>query len=126
MASCAGQVREFLTPCCRSPKHRQDPSALQKQSGTGLSRQGSYDPFAWALSPRDFFTTNPFTLMRRMTEDMDCIFGQTFNTAGPGGFTSGHWVPAIEVSEKDGQYCVHAELPGLTPEDLKVEVEETG
>src|SRR3954452_15631664 len=76
MALCEGQVREFLTPCCRPPKHRQDPSALQKQSGTGLSRQGSYDPSAWALSPRDFFTTNPFTLMRRMTEDMDCIFGQ--------------------------------------------------
>ena len=32
------------------------------------------------------------------------------------------WTPAIEVSQRDGQYVVHAELPGLKPEDVKVEV----
>lgn len=32
------------------------------------------------------------------------------------------WTPAIDVSQRDGQYVVHAELPGLKPEDVKVEV----
>jgi HSP20 family protein len=33
-------------------------------------------------------------------------------------------LPAIEVSERDNQMVVCAELPGLKPEDVKVEVTE--
>ena len=32
------------------------------------------------------------------------------------------WAPAIEVAERDGKYTVHAELPGLKPEEVKVEL----
>ena len=32
------------------------------------------------------------------------------------------WSPAIEVTERDGKYNVRAELPGLSPDDVKVEV----
>ena len=33
------------------------------------------------------------------------------------------WVPAIEVSQQDNKYNIKAELPGLEPKDVKVEVE---
>ncbi len=72
------------------------------------------------MSPAEFFSTNPFTLMRRMSEEMDRQFG---HFAGQGaGASGGTWYPAIEVAERDNQLHVHAELPGLKPEDVKVEV----
>ncbi|HLH42615.1 MAG TPA: Hsp20/alpha crystallin family protein [Bryobacteraceae bacterium] len=39
---------------------------------------------------------------------------------GDGG--SGVWHPAIEVGERNGKLQVHAELPSLKPEDVKVKV----
>ena len=91
---------------------------LQRQGGTSLSRPQSMDPFGSWLSPADFFH-NPFALMRRMSEEMDRTFGQFFGQTGRG---AGSWYPAIEVSENEGQLRVHAELPGLKPEDVKVEI----
>lgn len=95
---------------------------LQRQEGRGsLSRRGGWDPFGFALSPAEFFSSNPFALMRRMSEEMDRNFSHFW-----GGQSSGHgfgnWSPAIDVEEQNGQLEVHAELPGLKPEDVKVEL----
>jgi HSP20 family protein len=97
---------------------RQD---LERQQGSrGLSRSSrEWDPFGFSLSPAEFFSTNPFTAMRRMSEEMDRAFGQFFGQQSGG---RAAWYPAIEVAEREGQLHVHAELPGLKPEDVKVEV----
>jgi HSP20 family protein len=50
---------------------------------------------------------------------MDRSFGQRFFGREEG---ETFWAPAIEVRESDGQLKVHAELPGLKPEDVRVEV----
>ncbi len=100
---------------------RSESQQLQRQQGGGLSRSGDWDPFGFGLSPAEFFSSNPFAMMRRMSEEMDRTFGQFFGgqASGRGG---GIWSPAIDVSEQNGQLEVHAELPGLKPEDVKVEV----
>jgi HSP20 family protein len=54
-----------------------------------------------------------------MSEEMDRTFGQFFGETRGG---AGSWYPAIEVAEQNNQLQVHAELPGLNPEDVKVEV----
>lgn len=63
--------------------------------------------------------------MRAMLEEMDRIFSNAFgghlNAAGVGGGLT-IWSPAIEVSERDNQMLVCAELPGLKPEDVKVKI----
>jgi HSP20 family protein len=76
------------------------------------------------VNPNEFFS-NPFAVMRRMSEEMDRAFAQFYGLGQEGGRggQSG-WLPAIDVSERDGQLHVHAELPGLKPEDVKVEVTE--
>jgi HSP20 family protein len=89
----------------------------RSSSPGGLSRRG-FDPFL--LSPREFFSANPFSLMRRMSEEMDRIFGDFGQGRSQG--ESSVWAPAIEVAEREGNYIVHAELPGLKPEEVKVEV----
>jgi len=67
-------------------------------------------------SPSDFFS-DPLGAMRRFREDMDRTFWRGF-----GGDDRSIWSPAIEVKENNGKLQVHAELPGLKPEDVKVEV----
>jgi HSP20 family protein len=116
----------------RQPEGQQE--ARSSQQGTRSSQQGargSQQQGALArsrsfpvgvITPIDFLRMNPFSLMRRMTEEMDRVFGD-------GGITRERsaealWTPAIEVSEANGNYVVRAELPGLKPEDVKLEIED--
>jgi HSP20 family protein len=34
------------------------------------------------------------------------------------------WTPTVEISEHDGKYRILAELPGLSPNEVRVEVED--
>jgi len=87
--------------------------------GTLARRGGWYDPLGLSLSPTDFLM-NPFSMMRRMTEEMD----RMFRDAGTPSGTTGAWVPAVEITERDNNYVVRAELAGLKPEDVKIEATE--
>jgi HSP20 family protein len=93
--------------------------AFGKRTERGVARRG-WDPFSWSLTPSDFFSSDPFTWMRRFHEEMDRTFSRIFGKEAD--TDSGVWYPAIDVVEHDGQLQVHAELPGLKPEDVKVEV----
>jgi HSP20 family protein len=97
-------------------------TGLQQQNRSSeISRSRERDPLGGFWSPGEFFSTNPFALMRRMSEEMDRQFGQMFGQIA-GGAAQGGWSPAIEVREHDGQLEVCAELPGIKPEDVKVEL----
>jgi len=107
----------------RTSESSQSQTSLERQKRhTGLSRSREWDPFGGFLSPAEFFSTNPFSLMRRMSEEMDRHFGQMFGQAS--GRAGQGWSPAVEVRENKGQLEVCAELPGLKPEDVKVELTE--
>ncbi|HEX4232544.1 MAG TPA: Hsp20/alpha crystallin family protein [Bryobacteraceae bacterium] len=99
-------------------QQRSDTQQVANRPQWGMQPRRWQDPFF--LSPREFFTANPFALMRRMSEEMDRAFGDFGFGRGQG--ETSMWSPAIEVTERDGNYVVHAELPGLKPEDVKVEV----
>jgi HSP20 family protein len=65
---------------------------------------------------------SPFSLIRRMMEDMDRLFDE----AGYGrelGMGMEVWNPAIEVREQDGKLLVRADLPGVAKEDVRVNLE---
>jgi HSP20 family protein len=90
----------------------------QGQSGVTRRREQFGFPF---ISPAEFFTASPFALMRRMNEEMDRMWSR-FSGEGQQGSRGGTWLPAIEVSKHNNEFCVHAELPGLKPEDVNVEI----
>src|SRR5690349_3595352 len=80
-----------------------------------------------------FDVTNPFNLMRRLSEEFDRMFGDFVspeagrNLSRTGGNVPGvDWMPAIEVRQKDNNIIVRADLPGINPEDVKVELQEDG
>lgn len=83
---------------------------------------------------------SPFSLMRRMAEDMDRLF-EDFGFARGGlglgsrfgaldsdlwsgsGLTQATWVPQVETFRRGDKLVVRADLPGLRKEDVKVEIE---
>lgn len=78
-------------------------------------------------------TVNPFQMMRRFTKNMERLFEDFqgfgfptfFKTDFPPfrmEFDNVQWVPQIEVLQNNGQFMVRADLPGLTKDDVKVEV----
>ena len=86
------------------------------------TKQANKSPASLSVMPFDLIFMNPFSVMRRMTEEMDRAF-QTSNSANGG---SALWAPAVEVSQTDSQYVVRAELPGLKSDDVQIEVTEDG
>jgi len=54
-----------------------------------------------------------------MLEDVD----RMFEGSGPSGFGFARgWSPAIETVERDGRFVLRADLPGLSPDDVRIEV----
>jgi HSP20 family protein len=91
---------------------------MQRSQGGGVSR-GSF-PSLFSVSPREFFSANPFEMMRRFSEEMDRTFG------GFGREENRVWSPAVEVRQKDDSLVICADLPGLNKDEVKVEVTEEG
>ncbi len=92
----------------------------QPSRGQGVRGLARRNPFAFVLTPGDFLRMTPFSLMRRMTEEVDRAYHEFAMSRGNGG--TAMWAPAIEVSERDGKYVVRAELPGVKPADVKLEM----
>lgn len=93
---------------------------------TGMARRGSGMPSLFHMDPFDMFRMSPFALTRRFMEDLEQWgqpgmgrSGQDMTAAG-----SAFFAPPIEVLERDGHLVVRAELPGLTKDDVHVEVTE--
>jgi HSP20 family protein len=103
----------------QSSETANEQKGLERSGSRGVSRGRGWDPFSFSLMPSDFFSADPFSFMRRFQEEMDRRTGHFFGGEGRG---AGAWNPAIEVAERNGQLQVHAELPGLKPEDVKVEL----
>ena len=106
-----------------SEQQRNQVLERSRQSG-GIERRGGY-PSLFS-NPADFFSTSPFALMRRFTEEMDRLFeGHGWRGSGSRSEVA-QWSPVIEVKEQDGRLEVLAELPGINENDVKVEVTDEG
>jgi len=72
---------------------------------------------------------NPFSLMRRLSDEMDRAFATSFGlpTVGRTGVEDEvRWIPPVEVRERDNNLVVTAELPGMNKDNVKVEVTAEG
>ena len=76
---------------------------------------------------------NPFGMMRRFTEDLErmfdnselyrfpTVFDQEFSPFRTE-FAHVEWMPEVELLQNNGELMVKADLPGLTKDDVKVEL----
>lgn len=72
----------------------------------------------------------PFTLMRRLIEDIDRLAQGGSAGADDSGLapwpadpTALAWVPALEIFERDGQLVIRTELPGVKKDQLRIDAE---
>jgi len=74
----------------------------------------------------------PVDFMKRFGEEMDRLFGEFGFGRGwlppniERAFGEGLWAPQVEMFEHDGQLVVRADLPGLTRDDVNVEMNDDG
>lgn len=116
--------RERYGSSQRSPRER---------GGGGLGMQRRRDSGASLDAPRHpvSYLTSPWELMRRMSEDMDRLFeafhpGRMQGMQGMQGMQSGGgmWAPELEMERRGNDLCIRADLPGLKPEDIEVNLED--
>ena len=62
-----------------------------------------------------------FPFLRRLGRDFDWFF-DGFGFDRPVFDAAGKWTPYVEVYEKNNEFFVRAELPGLKKEDMTIEI----
>jgi len=64
----------------------------------------------------------PGGLISQLNDEMNRMFAMS---AGQDDVSakSGDWVPAVDIAEDEASYMIHADVPGVKPEDVEVELE---
>jgi len=77
-----------------------------------------WEPFGGIRRRGDLFGD-----LTRMQEDMNRFFDEFFGEHRRG-LSEGAWLPAVDVSETDNEFVVRAELPGMSHEDIDINVQD--
>jgi HSP20 family protein len=126
-----GAERERSIETGREDKTR---SAATDGGKTGLSRPSQTAP---VYGPGSGQGSSPFSLVSRMAEDMDRLFedfalGRGLGASSLLGRNSGiggsrmqqiGWTPQLETFRRGDDIVVRADLPGMSKDDINVEVE---
>ncbi|HEX5075775.1 MAG TPA: Hsp20/alpha crystallin family protein [Gemmatimonadaceae bacterium] len=110
--------------------------ASRGQRGTGIQRRGGTpELYSGPIA-------TPFAMMRRMMDDMDRLF-ENFGAGWGPALSTGSlfenvdnwsrlpttrqagtlWSPPLEIFERDNDFVVRADLPGLSKDDVNVDVD---
>lgn len=66
----------------------------------------------------------PLRELSTLQNEMNRLFGQVFDTPVNGPSTLRRWMPAMDLVETDDHFVLRADLPGLSEEDVTIEVED--
>lgn len=110
---------------------------MAKKSNNTAKTKASSEPTA--LQRRNVedvagrIAATPFTFMRRFSEEMDHLFedfglGRAWLTPmlDKAQLPQGVWSPQVEMFERGNQLVLRADLPGLTKDDVNVELTNDG
>ena len=64
----------------------------------------------------------PARELQRLSEEMDRWLTEAFPGGGESDWMAGAWAPPVDLSETDDAFTLKAELPGLTKDDIHIEV----
>lgn len=94
------------------PTQRHQIGEMQAREGSALARQSQ----------------NPLTLLQRLSDEMDELFGSLFygRPLRRQGLpeVALMWAPEVELSEQDHQLRVRVDIPGVSKDDIHVDVQD--
>jgi HSP20 family protein len=69
----------------------------------------------------------PLRELGTLQNEMNRLFNTAFDTpaAGGNGGAMRRWVPAMDLAETEDHFVLRADLPGLSEDDVKIELEDT-
>jgi HSP20 family protein len=102
----------------------QQGSLARRPADRGVTRRQQTGSLGFPLNPLEMMNLSPFSLFRRIAGDLDRAVQSS--TSSDESSRAIAFVPSIEVSEKDGTLRVLADLPGMSPEDVQVEIDDDG
>lgn len=65
----------------------------------------------------------PLGLLNQLQKELMRSFTTLGNEFGEGSLLTTEWMPAVDVKEEDNQFVIHADIPGVKPEDIEVNLE---
>ena len=117
MADLRKQTNPTDTPVETRDASRRSMERTQRWPSVGTPREGSLWPFGRSYED---YSVSPFGLLRRMSDEMDRMFS-TFRSQFGGNDLTG-WSPSVEVFEREGKLIVHADLPGVNKDEVRIQV----
>jgi HSP20 family protein len=69
----------------------------------------------------------PFRELGTLQTEMNRLFNTVFDTPGQGngGGAMRRWMPAMDLVETDDHFVLRADLPGMSEDDVKIELEDS-
>lgn len=113
----------FETAAAGAVHAEQASFGAQKQASGSAHKNGG--PQSWLPNLLQRWD-EPMVMMRKMSEEMDQLFERFIGRPmalrmGQGG-APGKWMPPVEISQRDNQLVVCADLPGVRKEDVQIEI----
>jgi HSP20 family protein len=112
----------------RQSEARQQGQGRQQsdRSGQQLSRQGDTQQEGRMAMRHPTFFASPFALLERLADEMAGVFeraGQRRQGLAPRGASlPAQWEPDIDMFQRGNELVIRADIPGLSPDDVTVEI----
>lgn len=66
----------------------------------------------------------PWNSMEQLRREMGRLFEGQPSTEEESSIATSDWVPAVDIQENDAEFLIHADIPGVDPDDIDVHMED--
>ena len=66
---------------------------------------------------------DPWRMMDEWRKELNRSFGPLLRSDETSQLVTSDWVPAVDIKEEDDRYLLHADIPGVKPEDIEITME---
>lgn len=66
---------------------------------------------------------NPWRLLEELQQDLNRHLAPRRQAEDDANITTSDWAPAVDIQELEDRYVIHADVPGVDPRDIEVQME---
>lgn len=67
----------------------------------------------------------PLNTMEQLRREMDRMFEDRSATEETSNIATSDWIPAVDIKETENEFLIHADIPGVDPDDIDVHMEDS-